>query len=215
MSNEIVQLFQGLGDIQGTKTCFFIHRHKFPQYAKVPYFRIVCNIRPQKKETHIVRLTVGGDKITFDIPVYTPTSDLTTSKMHWNSIISTPGSKYLVVDVKNFYLDNIITKNEYYKICISLIPQGVIDEYNLMDKKTNGFLYVRAEKGIYGLVQAGIIEHTALKENLRPFGYEPAPITTGLWRHNYNGITLTLVVNDFGIKHHRKEDSLHLIYALQ
>ena len=83
--------------------------------------------------------------------------------MHWNIVILTPGSKYLVVDVKKCYLNNLMAKHEYYKIFISLIPQEVIDEYNLMDKQINGFLYVRAEKGMYGLVQVGIIAHTALK----------------------------------------------------
>ena len=77
---------------------------------------------------HRVRLTVGGDKLTFDGPVSTPTSDLTTSKMHWNSVILTPGSKYLVVDVKNFYLNNAMAKYEYYNISLSLIPQYFIDE---------------------------------------------------------------------------------------
>ena len=81
-----------------------------------------------------------------------------------------------------------------------MIPKEVIDEYNLMYKQINGFLYVRVEKGVYGLVHAGIIAHTALKEHLQPFGYEPALITPGLWRHNKNGITFNLVVDDFGIK---------------
>ena len=63
--------------------------------------------------------------------------------MHWNIVISTPGSKYLVVDVKNFYLKNIMANHEYYNISISLIPQEFIDEYNLMEKKINGFIYVK------------------------------------------------------------------------
>ena len=54
-------------------------------------------------------------------------------------------------------------KHEYYKIALILIPQDTISNYNLMDKKINGFLYVRVEKGVYGLVHAGIIAHTALK----------------------------------------------------
>ena len=108
-----------------------------------------------------------------------------------------------------------MSKHEYYKISISLIPQESIDKYNLMDNQINVFIYVMVEKGMYGLVQAGIITHTALKERLRPFGYEPAPITPGLWRHNKNGITFTLVVNNFGIKYNKKEDAMHLIHALQ
>ena len=135
--------------------------------------------------------------------------------MHWNSAILTPGSKYLVVGVNKFYLNNIMMNHEYHKIAISLIPQEFIDQYNLMDKQINGFFYVRAEKGLYGLVQAGIIAHTAIKEHLQPFGYDPAPITPGLWRHNKNEITFTLVVENFGIKYKIKEDALHLIHALQ
>ena len=37
MSNEIGRLFQGIGDIQGTNTCFSIYRHKDPKDAKVIY----------------------------------------------------------------------------------------------------------------------------------------------------------------------------------
>ena len=106
---------------------------------------------------------MGGYKFTFDGPFSTPTSYLTTSKIHWNSAILAPGTKYLVVEVKNFYLKNPMYKHEYYKIALILIPQDTISNYNLMYKKINGFLYVRVEKGMYGLVHAGIISHTALK----------------------------------------------------
>ena len=97
-----------------------------------------------------------------------------------------------------------MAKHEFYKIAISLILKEVIDEYELMKNQINGFLYVRVEKGMYGIVQAGIIAHTALKEHLQPFGYEPAPITPWLCRHNKNGLTSTLVVDYFGIKYKRK-----------
>ena len=96
-----------------------------------------------------------------------------------------------------------------------MIPQDIIDNYNLMDKQTKGFLYVRAEKGMYGLVQAGIISNTALKGNLRPFGYEHVPITLLLWWHNKNKITFTLVVNGFGIRYQRREDDQHFINSLE
>ena len=164
---------------------------------------------------HRVKLTVGGDKLTFDGPVSTPTFDLTTSKLHWNSVILTPGSTYLVVEFKKIYLNNLMAKHEYYNIAIILILKEVIDEYNLIYNQINSFLYVMVEKWMYWLVQAGIIAHTAIKKRLQQLGYEPAPITPGLWRHNKNGITFTIVVNDFGIKHQRKEDVLHLIHTIQ
>ena len=142
--------------------------HKVPQYSKVTYCRIICDICPQKKDTHIVQLTVGGDILVFDGPVSTPTSYLTTSKLHWNIIISNPGSKYLVFEVKNFYLNKILAKHVCYKIAVSRIPQEVIDEYNLMDKQINSFICVIAEKGMY----VNISDHLdmSLRQSLQDFG---------------------------------------------
>ena len=62
---------------------------------------------------HQVHITVVGEKLTFDGPVSTPTSNLTTSKLHRNSFMSTPHSKYLVVDVKNICLNKLVSKHEY------------------------------------------------------------------------------------------------------
>ena len=39
-ANEIGRLFQGIIDIKGIDTCFFIYRHKVPQDSKVTYSRI-------------------------------------------------------------------------------------------------------------------------------------------------------------------------------
>ena len=63
--NDSGHLFQGIRDIEGTDIFFFIHRHEVPQDSKVIYSRIVCNVIPQNKETHRVRLTVGGKKLTY------------------------------------------------------------------------------------------------------------------------------------------------------
>ena len=73
-----------------------------------------------------------------------------------------------------------MSKHEFCNISIRLIPQEIIYKYKQTEKKIDGFIYVRAEKGMYGLFQASIISHKYLKENLQPLGYEPAPITTGL-----------------------------------
>ena len=68
---------------------------------------------------------------------------------------------------------------------------------------------------MYGLLQTDIIAHTALKEYLRPFGYEPAPITPGFFFHNKNRITFRPVVEDFGIIYQRRADAIHLLNPLQ
>ena len=150
---------------------------------------------------HKVRLTVGGDKLTFDGLVSVPTSDLKTSKIHWNSVILNLGVKYIMVNVKNFYLKKPTAEHEYYKIDFSLILQDVIYKYNLIDRKINSFLYVRVDKGMHGIFQAGIITHTALKEYLLLIVYKPTPITSEFWLQNKNVIMFTIFVGNFGIRH--------------
>ena len=68
---------------------------------------------------------------------------------------------------------------------------------------------------MYGLFHWGIIVHTALKENLHPFWYEPVPIIPVLWHHNKNIITFNLVVEYFGIMYQIVEDDYPLINELQ
>ena len=68
---------------------------------------------------------------------------------------------------------------------------------------------------MYGLPQAGKIANDKLKLHLSKFGYNPAPITLGLWRHQISPLQLLLVVDDFGIKYDRQEDITYLLNALK
>ena len=171
MENEIWRIFQGIRYIEGTDTCVFIHRNEPPQESKATYNQILCDIRPQRKETHRVQLTVGSKKLTYDGPVSNLTLDLTTAKINWNSILSTPDGKYLIVYANNFQLKNIMNKNEYYNIAIKLIPQEIIDKYDRKNKQSDGYIYFRFEQVMYVLLQTGIIAHEYPKENLKPYGY--------------------------------------------
>ena len=68
---------------------------------------------------------------------------------------------------------------------------------------------------MYGLPQAGKIANDKCKFHLAKFGYEPAPITLGVWRHQTRHLQFSLVVHDFGIKYERQEDITHLLDALK
>jgi hypothetical protein len=63
---------------------------------EVTYGRIVTQIRPQKTETHRVRLTVGSNRLEYAGSVSTPTANLTTAKCLLNSTISTPQGCFMV-----------------------------------------------------------------------------------------------------------------------
>jgi hypothetical protein len=104
-ANEFGRLSQGVGVIiEGYSTICFIPRQALPKGNIVTYGRFVVDIRPNKTETHRVRLTVGGNLIQYPGDVSTHSADLATSKCLWNSTISTEGATYMLLDVKNFYL---------------------------------------------------------------------------------------------------------------
>jgi hypothetical protein len=59
--NECRRLSQGIRDITGTATCFFVKLTNILKDRKITYDKIVCDYKPHKKEKERVRLTVGGD----------------------------------------------------------------------------------------------------------------------------------------------------------
>ena len=80
---------------------FTLHKDK-PNYRSSMYVRALCNIGPQKTDTHRTRLTVGGNLINNPIEVGTPTSDLSIMKLHINSSTSDVRSRYMCMDIKCF-----------------------------------------------------------------------------------------------------------------
>ena len=101
------------------------------------------------------------------------------------------------------------------KLPLDIIPEEIIQQYNLRNLEHKGFVYMEIQKGVYGLPQAGKIANDKLKLHMSKFGYEPAPITPGLWRHQTIPLQFSLVVDYFGIKYERQEDITHLLDALK
>ena len=125
MANEIGQLAQGVGTRipYGTNTIFFIPKDKAQTGKTVTYGIIVAKIRPQKAETHRNILTVGGNLINFPGDVTTPTADLITAKLIFNSVLSIKNAKCMCADIANFYLNNSMNRYEYMKLPLDIIPE--------------------------------------------------------------------------------------------
>ena len=216
---EIGRLAQGLkGRVEGTDTFFFIHKHEVPRdrLKDVTYDRICCNVRPEKDDPNRVRITVGGGDINFPGDCGTPTADILTVKLLFNSVVSTAGAKFMTIDISNFYLNTPMERYEYIKMKIKNFPQDVIDEYKLMEKVTpDGYVFVEARKGVYGLPQAGILAQELLEERLAKKGYHQSKITPGFWTHEWRPICFSLVVDDFGVKYVGREHAEHLLSAIE
>ena len=115
-ANEYGRLTQGIRDVEGTDTMFFIPWTALPKDRRrdVTYYRPVCDIRPKKEEKFRVRITVGGDRVNYPGEVSTPTSDLSTAKLLINSTISTDSARFMSMDISNFYLGTpVMTRYEY------------------------------------------------------------------------------------------------------
>ena len=91
-TNELGRLAQGVNNSgDGTTTIQFIPYDSIPNdwHAHVTYGRIVVEYKPHNTEKHHTHLTVGGNLIEYPGNVTTPTADINTSKILFNSVIST------------------------------------------------------------------------------------------------------------------------------
>ena len=129
--------------------CFFINKQQIPddRWADVAYSRIVCNVRSYKLETNRTRLTFGGSKLKFNMACGTPTASLITIKLLFDSIVSTPGAKFLGVDLKYLYLNTPLERPEYMRMKLSTFPDDVIEHCKLKRKvDAKGFIYVKLSR---------------------------------------------------------------------
>jgi hypothetical protein len=206
-ANEINRLYN-------THTIRFIRRSNIPKGRKVTYGSFVVDIKDHKEEKERTRLTVGGDQIEYPGDKSTRIAGLTTAKILINSFISTLGAKFLVIDIKKFYLKTLLGRFEYMVINLSSLPQETSDKYDLIELAQDGKVYIEIQKGMYGLPQAGILANELLQRNLAKDGYRPTQHTHGLWKHDTHPISFSLVVDDFGVKYVGREHAEHLMACI-
>ena len=104
LANNLGRLAQGVGTCNptGTNAVFFLAKPAIPQGRKVTYVQMVASIRPTKSELNRVCVTVGGDRLDFPRATTTHCAGLTTTKCLFKSTISTPGARFMTLDIKYF-----------------------------------------------------------------------------------------------------------------
>jgi hypothetical protein len=212
--NEDGRLFQGIRDIPGTDTCFFIKLTNIPKDRHITYRKKVCDYKPHKKEKERVRLTVGSDRLDYSSDVATSTADITTLKILINITLSTADATVMMMDIKNYYLGTPLPRFEYMQMLLSRFPEEIVNKYNLDALAVDGWVYIEIRKGMCGLKQAGLLANQLMQTRLAPFGYYPARHTPGLWLHKTRPISFSLIVDDFTVKYVGKQHPDHLRNAL-
>ena len=144
-TKELGRLVQGIPGTKGTDTIVFIKYDDIPLDCRrhVTYGKTVCTYRPEKDDPNRTRLTVGGNWIEYPGDVSTPTVDMMTVKIHLNSVISTKGSRYCTIDLKDFYLNTPMERPEFMRLKITDLPPEFIALYNLNSMADqNGTVYI-------------------------------------------------------------------------
>ena len=115
-------------------------------------------MREHKAEKNRTRLTVGGNRINDPDDCGTSTADLLTVKLLLNSVISTKNAKFMMLDIKNFYLNTPLLRYEYLRLRLDNFPEDAIAQYKLKDIVTgDDYVYIEVRKCMYGLPQAGLL----------------------------------------------------------
>ena len=179
---------------------------------------MVMDYRPNKDDPYRTRLTIGGDKLDYYGDSASPAASIIETKLMLNSTISDAkhGARFFCLDVKDFFLQSLLPEPEYMRIHGKYFLQDIREKYDIDNIiSTDGYVYCRLKKGMYGLKQAARLAHDKLIQHLKPFGYYPDKLTPNLWVHKTRKTKFTLCVDDFGVKSFSEADSQHLINALQ
>jgi hypothetical protein len=105
---------------------FVMSPSDIPQILKdrvITYARVVVNHRPQKEDPNCIRITAGGTLINYPGKLTTRTADITTAKLHWNSVLSIPNAKFMcLVDINFFTFLPLLTGTNTCELltCFSL-----------------------------------------------------------------------------------------------
>ena len=158
----------------------------------------------------------GGDRTNCPFDCGTPTAELIAIKLLLNSVISTPGAKFMTIDISNFYLNIPMDRYEYMRMKLNMFPDDVIEEYNLyVNVEPNGYVYIEVRNDMYGLPQTCLLAQKLLAKRLAKHGYTQSDVTAGLCTHEWRPTCFSLVVDDFGVNYVGEEHADHLIAALK
>jgi len=114
--------------------------------TKYTYTNIVLDHRPQKEDPNRIRITAGGNLIQYNDELSVRTADISTAKLHWNSVNSTPDARYMCLDLSLFYLLAALEYYEYMKIPLALFPKWIVEQYDLFRHAKDGMVHIEMRR---------------------------------------------------------------------
>ena len=112
-----------------------------------------------------------GGCLDFDRVTATQCASLSTKNV-MNRTISTPGEKFITMDLKDLYYVILMEEYEHMRILLSSINKEIIDQYELASIEDNGWIYIEIKKGNSWHETGRKIANGRLKKHLEKYGYE-------------------------------------------
>jgi hypothetical protein len=176
------------------------------RFGDIPHDKVVTYVNPVCVEKtnddgslkFRTRLTIGGDRIEYPYDTAAVTAEMDAIKILLNCMIS-ENAKWSTLDLTDFYLGTDLPHPEYIRIPRNLIPEKVIDFYELESFFTNNAIYCSVHKTHYGLPQAGALSQQRLFRHLQQHGYTQIPSSPSVFRNKSGSIRFALVVDDFAV----------------
>ena len=165
-----------------------------------------------------VRGTAGGDRLSVSYPVSTAVASNPLVNCLFNATVS-EDAYFGTVDLTDFYLGTPNPNPPFLKVFLDQYPPEVLSRLHLApftetDRRTGRpYCIFRADQTIYGLKEAGKLSNERLVRLLAYWGFVETS-TPCLFRHPTRSIAFVLVVDDFGIKYHSRDDYDYLVKCL-
>ena len=94
-----------------------------PKNKKATCPRIACDEKPEKDEVNRVRMTAQGQLLDYLGDIAAKTAGLTTNKILFNSVVSTPEANFMTLDISNMCLNTHLKDCQCMKSHLDVIPQ--------------------------------------------------------------------------------------------
>ena len=103
---------------KGSEAIKFTHKTDVLSDKMVICESMICNFRPLKHENHRVRVTLGGDMISYAQDAGSPAANLLETKILLNSIMcdARKGARFMCLDIKDNFLATTMSTPEQMRV---------------------------------------------------------------------------------------------------
>lgn len=199
------------------KTIKFITKAQLEKGRTVSYYNPQLTEKPKNGILEQrVRGTYGGNITDFSGNKTSYTASLPSVKILLNAVISDPDSKFMTIDLKDFFLHGTLDRKEYMRIPLKWFSSADMIKYkiNTFIEPGDTSVLVEVNGNMYGLVNASLVANRDIKKLLHKNNFVETN-TPSIYKHKTRNIQFSLVVDDFGVKYNETADAEFLIEVLE